>query len=91
MPAGAQRADPLHPMAAREHPWAVPRRVPRGCPTQCWFIVTTRAVVRLKLCWRRIRVRVRGRVCAVAFNMHTSLSAVDRTLEVDVDYATLTE
>ena len=33
-PAGAQRADPLSPMAAREHPWAVPRRVPRGARNQ---------------------------------------------------------
>ena len=31
-PAGAQRADALGPMAAREHPWAAPRRAPVGCP-----------------------------------------------------------
>ena len=29
---GAERVDPLSPTAAREHPWAVPRQDPRGCP-----------------------------------------------------------
>ena len=31
-PTGAQRADPLSPMAAREHLWAATRQDPRGRP-----------------------------------------------------------
>ena len=36
-PAGAQRADPLSPMAAREHPWAATRRAPWGARQQREF------------------------------------------------------